>query len=77
VSTALGITPEQLQADFGETFSRLMVARLNNGRLEALTAPELMAKQSESVYLEIGAALMKEVSIREWQGAQAESASES
>lgn len=68
VAAALGVTQERFQAEFGETLSRLVVARLNNGRLQALVEHELMVKQGESVYLEIAAALMKEVSIREWQG---------
>jgi len=68
VAEALGITQERFQAEFGDTLSRLVVARVNNGRLQPLAQPELMAKRGESVYLEIGAALTKEVSIREWQG---------
>lgn len=71
VAGALGITQDRFQAEFGDTLSRLMVARLNNGRLEPLAAHELMAKRGETVYLEIGAALMKEVAIREWQGGSA------
>lgn len=68
VAAALGITQERFQAEFGETLSRLVVARLNDGRLQPLAEHELMARQDESVYLEIAAASMKEVSIREWRG---------
>jgi hypothetical protein len=67
VCEALGITQEQLQNGFGEILSRLMVARLNNGRLQAVAEHKLMTKAGEEVYLEIGAELLKEVSIREWQ----------
>ena len=68
VSEALGISQEVLQQDFAEVVSRLVVARVNNGRLLPMVSHQLMAKKDETVYLEIGAGLMKEVSIREWQG---------
>ena len=58
------------QDDFArhDIYTRLQVAKLNDGRLPIATAPSLMAKRGEVVYLETSAALMKEVAVREWRG---------
>lgn len=59
------------QSDFQQhdLYTRLQVAKLNDGRLPTVDAPRLMAKRNEVVYLETSAALMKEVAVREWRGA--------
>jgi hypothetical protein len=72
---ALGAVAEAMdvdQADVernGEVFTRLQVAKLNDGRLPVVQQPRLMAKKGEVVHLETAAALMKEVAVREWHGA--------
>jgi hypothetical protein len=50
---------------------RLQVAKVNDGRLETLDSPRLLAQPGEAVHMEMGAALLKEVSLREWQGGSA------
>jgi hypothetical protein len=64
VAEAVGFT----QADFQRTgvYTQLQVAKLNDGRLPVVGAPVLMAKRGEVVHLETPAALLKEVSVREW-----------
>ncbi len=41
---------------------------MNDGRLPVIGEPRLLAKSDESVHLETDAILMKEVTVREWQG---------
>lgn len=53
---------------YPEILNRLMIARVNDGRLPVISDPRLLAKPGETVYLETEAILMKEVTIREWQG---------
>jgi hypothetical protein len=65
VGDALGIDQAMIGDDLRD---RLLVARVNDGRLPALTAPNLMTKRGEVVHAEIDAALMKEVKIREYRG---------
>jgi hypothetical protein len=49
---------------------RLVVAKVNDGRLDAVESPRLMTKKGEVVHLETEAALMKEVVLREWRGVE-------
>lgn len=70
VSDALQI-PEQALTQAGQhrdIFTRLVVAQLNDGRLNELSSPRLIAKAGEKVHAETGAALLKEVTIRQFQG---------
>jgi hypothetical protein len=67
VAAALGIGQASLQDEHHDILGRLMVAKLNDGRLTVIEAPQLLTKKNEVVHLEIGAALLKEVAIREWQ----------
>jgi hypothetical protein len=53
---------------YPEILNRLMIARVNDGRLPVIPDPRLLAKAGETVYLETEAILMKEVTVREWQG---------
>jgi hypothetical protein len=48
--------------------TRLQIARLNDGRLPSVESSQLIPKPGEIVHLETSAALMKEVSVREWRG---------
>ncbi len=64
----LGLTQADLDNDLLDTVLKVMIARINAGRLEPVEDPQLMAKKDELVYLEIPAQLLKEVTIREYQG---------
>jgi hypothetical protein len=59
---------EQSDLEQHHLYERLQVAKANDGRLPVVEAPRLMAKRGEVVHAEIPAALMKEVSVREWRG---------
>jgi hypothetical protein len=67
VAEAMGLTQEDVQAH-ADLYTRLQIAALNDGRLPVLEAPHLMPKKGEVVHFETSAALMKEVSLREWRG---------
>jgi hypothetical protein len=70
VTTALQI-PDATLTQAGqhrEIFMRLVVAQLNDGRLGELSSPRLIAKAGETVHAETSAALLNEVTIRQFQG---------
>jgi hypothetical protein len=54
-----------------DLFFRLAIAKVNDGRLEAISNPHLMTKKNEAVHLEMVAGPMKEVSLREFRGGSA------
>ena len=70
VADALQIPQESLTqvGQHRDIFVRLAVAKVNDGRLDAVESPRLIAKPGEVVYAETVAVLMKEVAIREFQG---------
>jgi hypothetical protein len=68
VGEALGISPDDFQGPYRDLLARLVVAKANDGRLDVVESPQLMTKKNEVVHLEIAAALMKEVALREWRG---------
>ena len=71
VGDALGVMQADLnRPEFKGLLARMTIARINDGRLPELPAGEahLMAKRGETVHLETGAALMKEVIDREFRG---------
>ncbi len=47
---------------------RALVSAVNGGNLPEVPSPRLMAKKGETVHIECAASLMKEVSIRQYQG---------
>jgi len=51
--------------------SEVLIAKLNAGRLEPMSSPQLMTKRGESVYLQVRAELLKEVVHREMRGGYA------
>ncbi len=58
-----------LQSNFPDVFARLLVAKVNDGRLDSIQNPErLLPKKGEVVHRQVAAALLKEVAIRQWQG---------
>lgn len=66
VAERLGVPQEDWSGRLRPLLLRVMVARANDGRLDALPNPKLMAKKGEVVHLETAAGLMKEVVQREW-----------
>src|SRR5262245_22682655 len=66
VSEALGINQQAFEGTYRDIQLRLVVAKINDGRLPYVDSPHLMTKKNELVHLETAAALMKEVSLREW-----------
>lgn len=70
VTNALGVTENDFLRLDKSMFDRLFVAQANAGRLNVLSEGKsrLMTKKDEVVHLEVPAALMKEVTIRQYQG---------
>jgi hypothetical protein len=68
VTDAFGITDTDFQTTFGDVRNRLVIARMNDGRLNVIEAPHVMTKKDELVHLETAAQLMKETAVREWRG---------
>lgn len=60
------LTPTVLGPDLG---GRLMIARINDGRLPVVAVPKILLKKAETAHFEVQAALMKEVIERETRGA--------
>jgi hypothetical protein len=62
--TALGISADLVRCHtnaFADFVARLLVARANAGRLTVVSTPGIILKEDEVAYLEVLAALMKEV----------------
>jgi hypothetical protein len=57
-----------LQTKHRDILYRLAIAWANDGRLSAIEQPKLLPKRGEAVHLEMLAALMKEVTLREFRG---------
>lgn len=68
LSDALGIEQGALETKHRPILNRLVVARVNDGRLPVIDSPMLMTKKDEVVHLETQAILLKEVAIREYRG---------
>ena len=69
VGAALGFTTESIQSRHPDLLSRLVVAKVNDGRLSEIDEPQIIRKKGEVVYLEVVASLLKEVAMREFRGA--------
>jgi hypothetical protein len=67
VAEAVGFTQEDFQRH--GLYAQLQVAKLNGGRLPTVDVPQLLTKRDEVVHLEASAALMKEVTTREFRAA--------
>jgi hypothetical protein len=68
VAEALGVDQTEFATTFNDVLNRLVIARVNDGRLGEIAQPQLMTKKGEVVHLETNANLMKEVALREWRG---------
>jgi hypothetical protein len=69
VADALDVDQTEFATTFIDVLNRLVIARVNDGRLSVIGEPHLMTKKDEIVHLETNANLMKEVAVREWRGA--------
>lgn len=67
---ALGITPDRMNADFKPLLERMVVARVNDGRLPVLDAADVRIRLTagELCHLTTNASLMKWEAVKEWQG---------
>jgi len=66
VSEALGLNIGDVDSRHPQLLSRLIVAKVNDGRLEEIDQPQIIRKRGEVVHLEVGAKLLKEVALREF-----------
>jgi hypothetical protein len=67
-ATALGIDPARFSTDFPGLFDKLLVARVNDGRLPTLDSCGIILKKGEVAHMEVTAHLLKWQTVREWQG---------
>jgi hypothetical protein len=63
----MGVADEVLHANGGAILDRLMVAKVNDGRLPTIEDPHLRSQPGEIVHLETSAQLIKALAVREWQ----------
>ncbi len=64
---ALGITDERMQNEFSELTGRMVVARVNDGRLPVLAETRLPLKAGEVAHIATDATLMKWNPVRQYQ----------
>ncbi len=68
VMRALEIDQSVFNSTLSQYLHRLVIARVNDGRLPVLPTPHIMLKRGEECHLETNASLLKEVAIREYRG---------
>lgn len=68
VAEVMQITQEKLETEFRDVLSRLVVARVNDGRLPVLQNAKILLKKGEVAHASMAAKLMKESVIREYHG---------
>jgi hypothetical protein len=68
IAEALGFTQEEFATGLPGLMNRLALGRANDGRLPVLPNPQLMTQKDEVVHGELPAALLKEVTVREFRG---------
>ena len=71
IGRVLGIDQAAFDANFTDLLLRLFVARVNDGRIPVLPDPGIILKKAEVAHLSANAELMKEVTLREYQGGYA------
>ncbi len=67
VTELLDLPMTVLIDEFSEVWHRLIIARINDGRLPVTEAPSVLTKRNEVVHAEFPASLLKEVAVREYQ----------
>jgi hypothetical protein len=65
VAKALGYDQDAIETQHRDLLKRMVVAKVNDGRLDEIDDPHLMTKRSEVVHAEVPAGLLKEVVKRE------------
>ena len=66
---AQGVTPKDWRNHFADLLDRMLIAGVNDGRIPDITAEaHMMLKTGETVHYQTAAALMKEVTLREFRG---------
>lgn len=68
VGPALGVDMARLSHDFPDIAERLLVARVNDGRLPTLADSGIILQKGEVAHLETSAQLLKWQAVREWKG---------
>ncbi|MDO8531236.1 MAG: hypothetical protein Q7T26_03565 [Dehalococcoidia bacterium] len=68
IAPILGVTQERIEKDFRDLLFRLTIGRMNDGRMPILNKASLLLKKGEVGHIEMVAALLKQVAIREYQG---------
>jgi hypothetical protein len=66
VSETLGLDVGEVDSRHPNLLSRLVVAKVNDGRLSEISEPHIIRKRGEVVHLELAAELLKEVAVREF-----------
>ena len=68
VMSALGIQESEIGHRCPDVLSRVLIGRIQDGRMPVVAQPRLMTKAGEVVYAEMAASLLKEVVHREYRG---------
>jgi len=67
-ATALGIDQARMVSEFGGLLNRLVVAKVNDGRLPTLQESPVILKKGEVAHATMNARLLKEAVLREYRG---------
>ena len=59
IANLLGITQQHIDTDYRDILFRLLVARVNDGRLPTIAASKLALKKGEKAHLEMSAQLLR------------------
>lgn len=68
LAAALGITDATITQRLTDFSSRVLIARLNDGRIPSLPQPHILLKKGEVAHLETNTDLLKEVAHKEYRG---------
>lgn len=71
IGRVLGIDQSSFDTGFADLRLRLFVARVNDGRIPIMSDPGMILKKAEVAHMSANAQLIKEVSVREYQGGYA------
>jgi uncharacterized Zn finger protein (UPF0148 family) len=68
IGKLVGIDQNKLNTEFDDLLPRLVIARVNDGRLPVLSDPKILLKKNEVAHGSMNADLLKQVTVREYQG---------
>jgi hypothetical protein len=66
ISHAFGMTQQEFDAQIAADVPKLILARVNDGRLPEVSNAQILLKKGERCHFQAPASLLKEVTIREW-----------